>query len=151
MHAYAAFAKVNPDFADHDWAVANLKEEGKPNDFSTVWTARDSDVALKEYDDAVYFYGGRDAIYKALAKFEDAVIRNHARGQGGRRDVPIHVFSAVVRTLGGRKQIIMLAAADARRDADLAAFRAQDLEEADTAYRMREFRQRMKQKWPDIG
>jgi hypothetical protein len=151
MHAYAALGKFNPNFADHDWAVKNLKEEDHPNDFSAIWAGVNSWRDLDTSDDAVYFYGGRDAIYKALAKFEDAVIRNHARGQGGRRDVPIHVFSAVVRTLGGRKQIIMLAAADARRDADLAAFRAQDLEEADTAYRMREFRQRMKQKWPDIG
>ena len=110
MQAYAAFAKVNPDFADHDWAVANLKEEDHPNDFSTVWTARDSDVELKEYDDAVYFYGGRNAIYKALANFEYAWIRNFVPGH---RADPIHVFSAVVRTIGGKKQIIMLAVADA--------------------------------------
>jgi hypothetical protein len=148
MHAYAAFAKVNPDFADHDWAVANLKEEGKPNDFSTVWTARDSDVALKEYDDAVYFYGGRDAIYKALANYGLAKITNsvptHYR-------VPIHVFSAVVRTLGGRKQIIVLAVGDAARDQELAAFRDQSLEEESPTYRMFDFRVRMKKKWPDIG
>ena len=70
MQAYAVIAKVNTDFADHDWAVENLKEEGKPDDFSTVWASAATYRGLKNYDEAVYFYGGRDAIYKALKKFE---------------------------------------------------------------------------------
>jgi len=151
MQAYAAFTKVNPNFADHDWAVKNLKEEDHPNDFSTIWTARDSDVKLKEYDDAVYFYGGRDAIYQALANYGLAKITNSVPGH---YRVPIHVFSAVVKVVAGvgkRKQIIMLAVGDAARDRELTAFRDQALEEESPTYRMFDFRVRMKKKWPDIG
>jgi hypothetical protein len=155
MQAYAVIAKVNADFADREWGKKNLKEEGLADDFSTVWARPDSDVNLNNYDDAVYFYGGRNAIYKALANFESAWIRNYVPGH---RADPIHVFSGVVRTIGGKKQIIMLAVADAQRDADLAAFRDQELEERNTDgkvnrmnYRMYDFRAKMKQKWPDIG
>ena len=45
-----------------------------------------------------------------------------------------------------------------QRDADLAAFRDQELEEVNTSgkvnrmnYRMYDFRAKMKKKWPDIG
>ncbi|MGQ0595205.1 MAG: hypothetical protein ACT4QB_21980 [Gammaproteobacteria bacterium] len=152
MQAYAVIAKVNADFADHDWAKENLKEEGLPDDFSTVW-ARSAYLDLKDYDEGVYFYGGRGAIYKALAKFEDSAIRSMIVGP--HREDGIHVFSAMVKVdYGKKKQIIMLAIADAKRDADLAAFRDQALElkgGSSVNYTMREFRKKMKEKWPDVG
>ena len=84
MQAYAVIAKVNADFADHEWGKKNLKEEGLADDFSTVWARSGSYLDLKDYDDGVYFYGGRGAIYKALAKFEDSAIRSMIVGLIGR-------------------------------------------------------------------
>lgn len=150
MNAYAVVAGFDPNFANHDWAVTNIKGAGSANDFSTVWpNAMDDDCELQNYDDAVYFYGGRGAIYKALAKFQLARIRNIVSGH---RDDPIHVFSTSVSVTGGKtKQIIMLAVADAARDRALAALRDPGLEAAgsELTYRMREFRSRMESKWPN--
>ncbi len=52
---------------------------------------------------------------------------------------------------GKKKQIIMLAIANKARDTQLQQYRDQQLEEAgSTDYRVRELRQRMERKWPDI-
>lgn len=149
MHAYAAVAPVSADFVDHDWAKDNLKESGKGDDFSTVWLGRGDTYRISDYDTAIYFYGGRNAIYAALEAYEYARIQNFVDGH--RSDL-IHVFSGTVKVGGGkRKQIIMLAIADRARLDSLDAFRDRELEEQDTLYRMREFRGRMRSKWPDIG
>lgn len=155
MNAYAVVAGFDPNFANHDWAVTNVKGAGSANDFATVWpNATDDDFELQNYDDAVYFYGGRGAIYKALAKFQSARIRNFVSGH---RNDPIHVFRTEFRVtgndiIGGKsKQIIMLAVADAARDRALAAFRDADLEApgSELTYRMSTFRSRMESKWPN--
>lgn len=151
MEAYATIGTFDPDFADHDWCVENVKNKAKKaSDFSTVWRTSSSDIDLQNYDDALYLYGGRSAIYAALEPFESARLRNFV---GGRRTQPIHVFRAVVKVGGGKtKQIIMLAVADAQRDSDLADFRDTDLEYRDpVSYRMREFRDAMAKKWPAMA
>ena len=148
MNAYAVVAGFDPNFANHDWAVTNVKEAGSANDFSTVWpNPADTDLELQSYDDVVYLYGGRGAIYKALAKFDSARIRNFVHRH---RDDPIHAYRAEVKVTGGKiKQIIMLAVADAARDQQLAALRDRDLEEASATYKMRTLRSRMESKWPN--
>jgi hypothetical protein len=156
MEAYAIAAPFDADFADHDWAVENIKNQaGRASDFSTLWSGTDSDLMLNTLDDAVYFYGGRSAIYAALEAYEYARIRNFVDGH---RNLPIHVFRAVVKVanLPGAKtkQIIMLTVADSDRDQELAAFRDRDLEEPPSdahTYRMRGFRSRMKRKWPEMA
>jgi hypothetical protein len=151
MQAYAVVAPFDPNFATHDWAVTNVKEAGAADDFSTVWTnGTDDSLMLDSPDDAVYFYGGRGAVYKALAKFDFSRIRNFANGH---RTEPLHVFRQEVKVdAGKKKQIIMVVIADAARDNQLVQYRDQQLEEAgSTNYRMREFRQRMQAKWPDIN
>lgn len=150
MNAYSVVAGFDPNFANHDWAVTNVKGAGAANDFSTVWpNAADDDLELQNYDDVVYFYGGRGAIYKALAKFGTARIRNFVHRH---RDDPIHVFRTEVKVTGGKiKQIIMLAVADAARDRQLANLRDPQLEDAGggPTYAMRTFRSRMEAKWPN--
>ena len=126
MEAYAVVGKVDPQFASHDWAKTNVKENAYENDFSTVWTDPSADFYLEDYDDAVYFYGGRTAIYDALEKYQSARIRNFANRH---RDDPIHAFKAVFAVkeslpdiLSKHKYIIMLAVADAQRDRALAQY-----------------------------
>ena len=81
MDAYAVTAAFDANFASHDWAVANVKGAGLEDDFSTVWpNSKDEDLCLDTVDDVVYFYGGRGAIYKALAHFDQSRIRNFAGG-----------------------------------------------------------------------
>lgn len=160
MHAYAVRADFNLEFADHDWAKKNLKEEGEPNDFSTLWHYPNASYDLTNYNTAVYFYGGRNAIYKALQKYGSALIVNQVKGH---MDDPIHVFGAPVEVDHNKhKQIIMLAVADSDRDDELADFRYARLECVHTGphserppryvqYKMADFRANMKLMWPDIG
>jgi hypothetical protein len=159
MEAYAIAAPFDADFADHDWAVENIKNkvgEGRQSDFSSLWTAgRDSDRLLDNIDDAVYFYGGRSAIYEALAAYELARIRNFVDGHRGEA---IHVYRAVVKVsnlpLAKTKQIIMLALGTPERDDELSAWRDRDLEDSSGdahSCRMREFRARMQRKWPKMA
>jgi hypothetical protein len=151
MQAYAVSAPFDANFATHKWAVANVKDAGVEDDFSTVWpNGNDDSLMLDNVDDVVYFYGGRGAIYKALANFEYSRIRNYANGH---RSDPIHVYRQEVKVdYGKKKQIIMLAIANKARDTQLQQYRDQQLEEpGSTDYRMREFRYRMTQRWPDIA
>ena len=153
MDAYAVTAAFDANFASHDWAVANVKGAGLEDDFSTVWpNSKDEDLCLDTFDDVVYFYGGRGAIYKALAPFDQSRIRNFA---GGHRSDLIHVFRHEVKVAGGlkKKQIIMLAVADAARDKQLARYRDKELEDRDSeqTYKMRDFLRMMERKWPDIA
>lgn len=151
MEAYAVVAPFDPDFADHDWAVTNVKNAGRKSDFSTVWPNRDDhDLCLDDYDSAVYLYGGRKSLYEALEPFDDARIRNFVHRH---RDDPIHAYRAVLKVGGGKtKQIIMLAVANRQRDQDLAALRDTDLEASDAYFNcyVSEFRKKMKAKWPDL-
>jgi len=151
MDAYAVTANFDANFASHDWAVNNVKGAGLEDDFSTVWANTNDDLVLDAVDAVVYFYGGRGAIYKALAPFESARIRNFADGH---RNDPIHVFRHEVKVAGGlkKKQIIMFAVADAARDKQLARYRDKELEDLDSGktYRMLEFLKMMERKWPDI-
>lgn len=158
MEAYAIAAPFDADFADHDWAQENIKNkvgEARKGDFSTLWRGgTESDLSLNNFDDVVYLYGGRSAIYESLAAYEFARIINFVQGH---RTEPIHVYRAVVkvnnRPFAKTKQIIMLAVANQDRDDDLDALRDKDLEEVsghEQTYRMREFRQRMARKWPKM-
>jgi len=145
-------ADFDANFASHDWAVKNVKNAGTAGDFSTVWpNGRQDDLCLDAVDDVVYFYGGRGAIYKALTPFKDSRIRNFA---GGHRNDPIHVFRQEVTVdFGKKKQIIMLAIADAARDKQLSRYRDKALEDSDSekTYRMSDFLKVMERKWPDIA
>lgn len=132
MEAYAVVGKVDPQFASHDWAKTNVKENAYENDFSTVWTDPSADFYLEDYNDAVYFYGGRTAIYEALEQYQSARIRNFVNRH---RDDPIHAFKAVFAVeerlpdvLSKHKYIIMLAVADAQRDRAFSQYRERSLE-----------------------
>lgn len=118
-----------------------MKKRARENDFSTVWSEGKYCV-LKQPDDAVYFYGGRKALYDALEKWEDYMISNEVPGLEIQE---IYIYRSPVKVDGGKtKQIFMFTSYDKDRNDDLADFKDPNLRDiaTDKAW-MRNFRQKL--------
>ncbi|MGH8590120.1 MAG: hypothetical protein ACREXX_12580, partial [Gammaproteobacteria bacterium] len=102
MEAYVRKYVPDVNFNGYTWCEQNLNA-GSPgkNDLSGVFTSKNDQPMLKP-GEAVYFYGGRAAIYNALAGYDWAILKSPS-------GVKTYMYRTVIKmkTFGRKKQVFM--------------------------------------------
>lgn len=141
MEAYVRKHVPDVNFTDYDWCEQTLKG-GSPgkNNLSGVFTSQNDQPTLKS-GEAVYFYGGRAAIYHALNGYDWAFLKSPSGGE-------IYMYRTVIKmkTFGRKKQVFMFTPHDKDMHELLKAYRDMDNRDIINSYgaKMGEFRSRLK-------
>jgi hypothetical protein len=147
MEAYVRKHVPDVNFTGYTWCEQNLKG-GSPgkNNLSGVFTSQNDQPTLKP-GEAVYFYGGKAAIYHALNGYDWAILKSPSGGE-------IYMYRTVVKMKTyGKKQVFMFTPYDKDFHKLLKDYRDMDNRDIISPYgvKMGEFRSLLKQELEAAG